>query len=257
MPAQGGGRDSVVARVVAAVEGLLQSRYRASWHCILPVVQSLFNRLRADSHPLMLGPLKHLVAIITRAKNVAVPAQEALDAALGAAIVSMGPERLLEVYPLFGDAAAPSLDHPNNTWLLPPLKKHVRGARLDYFTQTLLPLADRLREAAVAAEGAGRPVEAKNLMVLHEQAAPPPRPSLPLHQLPPPPPPLRPLACALTSPPRSVSIISPTPGAAWLNGRQFADAVIFDAVIIDAVIADAVIAVARRRRQVDPGHTGR
>jgi hypothetical protein len=36
--------------------------------------------------------------------------------------------------------------------------------------QALLPLADRIRATAVAVEEAGRPVEAKNLMVVHDQA---------------------------------------------------------------------------------------
>jgi ribosomal RNA-processing protein 12 len=165
----GSERGSSLRGVIGAVEALLQGRYKATWHCTLPVAQSLFNRLRADSLPLLHGALKQLVVIILRVKNLPPKAHEALDAALGAAIVAIGPARLLEAVPLFADPAAPSLATPNNTWLLPALKRHVRGAQLDYFTQTLLPHADRLREAAVAAEAAGRPVEAKNLMVLHEQ----------------------------------------------------------------------------------------
>ena len=171
---QGGGKagghgGSILGGIVAAVDALLQARYKPTWHCTLPVAQSLFNRLRSDALPLLQGALKQLVVMILRVKHLPPKAHDALDAALGAAIVAIGPARLLEAVPLFADPAAPSLAAPNNTWLLPALKRHVRAAQLDYFTQTLLPLADRLRDAAVAAEAAGRPVEAKNLMVLHEQ----------------------------------------------------------------------------------------
>ena len=162
---QAGGRGTSLGGVIGAVEGLLQPRYQGSWRCALAVVQSLLNRLRADSHPLMKGAVKQLVGMVQRGKKLSPATHDALDAALGAAIVNLGPERLLEAYPIFADAAAPSLTAPNNAWLLPALKRHVRGARLDFFTQSLLPLADRLREAAVAAESAGRPVEAKNLML--------------------------------------------------------------------------------------------
>jgi hypothetical protein len=120
------------------VESLLSARHKACWHCVLGVVQSLFNRLHADSYPLLQGMLKLLVSLVLRHKSLPARTQEALDAALGAAIFNMGPERILASVPLFADMSAPSLAPGNNVWLLPVLKKHVRGARLDYFTQVRL-----------------------------------------------------------------------------------------------------------------------
>ena len=60
--------------------------------------------------------------------------------------------------------------HPSNKlWLLPLLKKFVRGAPLAYFVRTLLPLADRMQQGALAADARGLAVEAKNLMHANRQ----------------------------------------------------------------------------------------
>jgi len=95
-----------------------------------------------------------------------------LEAALGAAIVKMGPARVLELAPLLGDDAAEDLQiaHPSNKlWLLPFLKKFVRGAPLAYFVRSIMPLADRIQAAAISADEKGFPVEAKNLMHVNRQ----------------------------------------------------------------------------------------
>jgi len=54
----------------------------------------------------------------------------------------------LELAPLLGDDAAEDLQiaHPSNKlWLLPFLKKFVRGAPLAYFVRSIMPLADRIQ----------------------------------------------------------------------------------------------------------------
>ena len=77
----------------------------------------------------------------------------------------------IQVAPIFSTANATIdlSDRHNRTWLLPVLRKHVRSASLAFFTETLLPVADAMHKQAIAADSAKRPVEAKNLMMVHEQ----------------------------------------------------------------------------------------
>lgn len=68
-----------------------------------------------------------------------------LHKTLGAAVAAMGPDQLLSLLPL-------EMDGPNLTdsrvWLLPILKQHVVGARIQFFAESLMPLATHLRERA-------------------------------------------------------------------------------------------------------------
>ena len=47
--------------------------------------------------------------------------------------------------PLYADMASPDLAAANHAWLLPAMRKHLRGGSLAFFGETLLPLADRLQ----------------------------------------------------------------------------------------------------------------
>jgi hypothetical protein len=68
-----------------------------------------------------------------------------LHKAVGAAVAAMGPDQLLVLLPLELDGADLL---KSRVWLLPILKQHTVGARLQFFSSTLLPLAARLRERA-------------------------------------------------------------------------------------------------------------
>jgi hypothetical protein len=60
-------------------------------------------------------------------------------------VAAMGPDQLLVLLPLELDGADLL---KSRVWLLPILKQHTVGARLQFFSSTLLPLAARLRERA-------------------------------------------------------------------------------------------------------------
>lgn len=78
----------------------------------------------------------------------------AAEAALGVALRWLGPEAVLAALPLQLKEGIEGTAEPR-TWLLPMLRRHVRGARLGYWTAVLLPLARALggRSAAAAAAG--------------------------------------------------------------------------------------------------------
>jgi len=161
--------------VAAHAVVLLQPRFKRNWHCSLAIVQSLINRLGVHCSPLMDGAAAALIDMQPRLptiKGASMRSADELELALGATIVKMGPARLLELAPLLGHDASEELQiaHPSNKlWLLPLLKKFVRGAPLAYFVRSLIPLADQIEAAAIAADSRGLPVEAKNLMHVNRQ----------------------------------------------------------------------------------------
>ncbi|GBF99810.1 hypothetical protein Rsub_12563 [Raphidocelis subcapitata] len=85
----------------------------------------------------------------------------AAEAALGVALRWLGPESVLAALPLQLKEGIDGTAEPR-TWLLPMLRRHVRGARLGYWTGALLPLARALGSRSAAAAAAG-----DQLLALH------------------------------------------------------------------------------------------
>jgi ribosomal RNA-processing protein 12 len=85
----------------------------------------------------------------------------AAEAALGVALRWLGPEVVLATLPLQLKEGVEGAAEPR-TWLLPMLRRHVRGARLSYWGAALLPLARALGTRAAGATAAG-----DKLLALH------------------------------------------------------------------------------------------
>jgi len=68
-----------------------------------------------------------------------------LHECFGAALVAMGPETLLSIVPLNLEAEDLSAA---NVWLFPILKHYIVGAPLNYFTEEILAMINRVREKA-------------------------------------------------------------------------------------------------------------
>ena len=169
------GLPSPLEAVASHAVVLLQARFKRNWHCSLAIVQSLINRLGVNCSPLMDRAVAALIDMQPRLptiKGASPRSADELEQALGAAIVKMGPARVLELAPLIGHDGSEELQiaHPSNKlWLLPMLKKFVRAAPLAYFVRSLLPLADQIEAAAIAADARKLLVEAKNLMHVNRQ----------------------------------------------------------------------------------------
>ncbi|KAG0483649.1 hypothetical protein HPP92_011733 [Vanilla planifolia] len=63
---------------------------------------------------------------------------------IGAAVVAMGPEKLLSLLPIAFDMDKLTC---SNTWIIPILRKHVICASLQFFMDNVVPLAQSLQEA--------------------------------------------------------------------------------------------------------------
>ena len=171
VPAETAKVSKSVREMISVTESLLLKKFQPNFHCTLPVAHSFFNRMRSASLPALNKVLEKMVTLVPWTTSLSGAAQEQLDAALGAAILYVGPEGLLKVCPIFDPSSGEiSLSNKKNrTWLFPVLKKHVRGASLAFYCQNLLPAADALRNQAIQADEQGRPVEAKNFINISEQ----------------------------------------------------------------------------------------
>lgn len=67
-----------------------------------------------------------------------------LQSCIGAAVIAMGPEKILSDVPISLNASECTC---SNIWLVPILKKYVVGASLEYYIEHVLPLAKSFRQA--------------------------------------------------------------------------------------------------------------
>eukprot|EP00882_Tetradesmus_deserticola_P033884 GHRQ01038741.1.p3 GENE.GHRQ01038741.1~~GHRQ01038741.1.p3 ORF type:complete len:142 (+),score=58.71 GHRQ01038741.1:1176-1601(+) len=88
-------------------------------------------------------------------KSSSINYANAAEAALGVAVRSLGPQAVLSVLPLQIQEGLAGTAEPR-TWLLPALRKHVRGTQLGFWASDLAPLAKQMGAAAAAASQAGR-----------------------------------------------------------------------------------------------------
>jgi len=176
--AAGGGRRQMPAAtsVVAAVAGALAPRYQDAWQLALPAVGDLLERLGAAGAPLAAPLLLALDQLCAGAFDAGEAPGDgapgyaaAAEAAMGAALRSLGPDAVLAVLPLRlkegldGTAEA-------RTWMLPLLRRHVRYVRLAFWGGALMPLAKALGgRAALAGDRPGERALAQACLTLERQ----------------------------------------------------------------------------------------
>ena len=68
-----------------------------------------------------------------------------LQECIGAAVIAMGPEELLELLPISLNAEDFTC---SNIWLIPILKKFITGASLGFFVEHVVPLAESFARAS-------------------------------------------------------------------------------------------------------------
>ncbi|OZJ02702.1 hypothetical protein BZG36_03856 [Bifiguratus adelaidae] len=151
--------------MIKLAEDGLSIHYQDAWAEVLVVIQALFKRLRRSGANLMKGVLSAVGELRLSPDDLIKPS---LDATLGAAITHAGPAAVLAVLPL-------NLETPTNTksigraFMLPLLKEHIMNTEMAYFSQELMPLADRLLQKSHEFSDAGRAIESKIYDTLFQQ----------------------------------------------------------------------------------------
>ncbi|KAL2302898.1 hypothetical protein Nmel_010351 [Mimus melanotis] len=146
-----------LCKMFTSVEEGLTYHFHAAWNQVLRVLEVFFETCGKQCHPIM---RKCLQSLCDLRLSPHFPYATEVDQAVGAAVSTMGPERLLETVPLEINGKEETLDFPRS-WLLPVLRDNVQGARLGFFTSYFLPLAATLKSRALEFTQAGKNVEAK------------------------------------------------------------------------------------------------
>nr|QEY02176.1 RRP12-like protein [Oliveria decumbens] len=132
--------DSVVKSVCAVIGNLLSASDEVPSEHILAVVSVLFLKLGDVSHLYMKDITYRLANFMTSACDT-----EKLQECIGAAVVAMGPEKLLDLLPI--SLTAEDLTC-SNIWIIPILKKYISGASLGFFMEHVVPLAESFARAS-------------------------------------------------------------------------------------------------------------
>ncbi|CAH1438500.1 unnamed protein product [Lactuca virosa] len=107
----------------------------------LAVISDLFRELWEYSHTYMGNILLKLASFMTTASGDVKHLQECI----GSAIIVMGPVKALALLPISHDADDLTF---SNTWLIPILKEYTCRSYLEFFIQSIVPLAESFREAS-------------------------------------------------------------------------------------------------------------
>mmetsp|Transcript_17936 Transcript_17936/g.69484 ORF Transcript_17936/g.69484 Transcript_17936/m.69484 type:complete len:1045 (-) Transcript_17936:34-3168(-) len=154
----------VLLAFISRLTKALGYQYQEAWGFVLVLHSCLYRALGPGFGEWLAGAL-HVVCELAQDRES--PHNSAAELALAAAINGLGVDEFLSVLPLnFGLAVE---DENRREWLLPVLRAHVCRARLATFGQTLLPLANQIKEQGLAARREDRPVQAKHCAVLYHQ----------------------------------------------------------------------------------------
>mmetsp|Transcript_58137 Transcript_58137/g.184995 ORF Transcript_58137/g.184995 Transcript_58137/m.184995 type:complete len:787 (+) Transcript_58137:188-2548(+) len=162
------GGKGYVALVAREIQGLLAARYHETWGQALPVVGALVERLGPASSRIAPAMITTLGEMYGEGREELACAQQ-LAEAMGSVIRAAGPEAVLQLLPLELEKGVTGTADQTRAWLLPLLRTHVTGARLGYFAEALVPLAQRLAGAREAATQAGRMIHAKRAEAMEIQ----------------------------------------------------------------------------------------
>ncbi|KAG0481229.1 hypothetical protein HPP92_012087 [Vanilla planifolia] len=133
---------TAVVSVCSAFEKLLESCRFPTDHTS-ELITMLFLKLGESSYFLMKKILLGLSQFAATVKE-GMPCMNSFEQCIGAAVVAMGPEKLLSLLPIAFDMDKLTC---SNTWIIPILRKHVIGASLQFFMDNVVPLAQSLQEA--------------------------------------------------------------------------------------------------------------
>ncbi|BFG39488.1 hypothetical protein CerSpe_257610 [Prunus speciosa] len=141
-----------IIEVCASIESLLRYDYNGVWDLAFHIVSAMFDKLGVYSSYFMRGALKSL-ADMENLPDEDFPFRKQLHECLGSALVAMGPETFLGLIPL--NLEAENLSQVN-VWLFPILKQYTIGARLRFFTESILGMARTIKEKSRKLESQGR-----------------------------------------------------------------------------------------------------
>ncbi|KAI5324916.1 hypothetical protein L3X38_033989 [Prunus dulcis] len=143
---------TIIEKVCATIESLIGYHYASVWDLAFQVVSAMFDKLGVYSSYFMRGALRSLEGM-AKLSEEDFPFRKELHECFGSALVAMGPETFLGLLPLNLEAEDPS---QVNVWLFPILKQYTIGARLSFFTESILGMVQTMKDKSRELESQGR-----------------------------------------------------------------------------------------------------
>ena len=148
--------EKVIKQLVKTAEGLLTVKYQVAWLETFNVLSAMFDSLRWQSSPYLLGITK---TIGEMRSNGSFAGKLEADDVLGKAIRAMGPEAVLDVLPL--NLARPAMGQPGRAWLLPLLRDYTSNTNLAHFKSELVLLSATMFQRVIEHGDAPKTMEVK------------------------------------------------------------------------------------------------
>ncbi|KAI0497430.1 hypothetical protein KFK09_020654 [Dendrobium nobile] len=133
---------AAVASICSVSDKMLKKCIFPTEH-MLEVMSVLFLKLGGSSIFFMKEILLRLAQFALNVDEEK-PTMKHLDQCLGAAVIAVGPEKLLSLVPIDFDMDKSTF---TNSWIIPILKKYVVGASLQYFMDSIAPMAKHIQES--------------------------------------------------------------------------------------------------------------
>lgn len=143
--------EVILKELATVVFGLLNIKYQSSWKEIMSVVVAMFDQLRWRADPHLINCFR-VVGTLRSDESLSDGRQET-DAVVAAAIRNLGPERVLELFPL---NISGNTNQPGRAWLLPLLRDNVQFANLKFFSSDMVNLAGKLEADISSVDDKGK-----------------------------------------------------------------------------------------------------
>ncbi|XP_012287618.1 RRP12-like protein isoform X2 [Orussus abietinus] len=124
-----------LSKTIQLIQEGMKYQYNSAWHYVLHLIAVLFQIAGKVCKDELLNIL---VGLADLRDSHRFTYNSEIEYAVGAAVMTMGPQVVLETIPL---QTNPDSINLNRSWLLPVLKDCIKQASLSYFINTLLPLA--------------------------------------------------------------------------------------------------------------------
>ncbi|GAA0164038.1 hypothetical protein LIER_19765 [Lithospermum erythrorhizon] len=148
---------TVIGKVCATIESLLGYHYAAVWDMSFQVVSTMFDKLGVYSSYFLKGTIKSL-ADMQNLSDEDFSFRKQLHDCIGSAVGAVGPETFLTILPLKLDAQDLS---EANLWVLPILKRHIVGAHLSFFIESIPPMIEAMKKQSAMLEQEGKVYSAR------------------------------------------------------------------------------------------------
>lgn len=157
----------LIDKLFQSIERCLKYQYHLAWAYVINVIGICFEVL-GKYHSKAAVMIKCLQSLADLRDSINFNYTKELDNAVGKAVITMGPDVILEAIPLNLNLESNKLDFPRS-WLLPVIRDNVRETKLEYFTNYFLPIASKLQKKVTECEALNHNIEAKVYSVIQSQ----------------------------------------------------------------------------------------